>query len=112
MVVRDQPVAAPHFGDHDERRFQYQHQYSNTDSTINSNFNIQIIWDSSVANAPPGSPGFIYDVEQVANFLASSLYWPTLITIPIDVGYGEINASKIADQRSGKASRRQTREAR
>jgi hypothetical protein len=64
--------------------------------------NIQINWDSSVASAP--AP-FITDVEQVANFFASALQGSrhSLITIPIDVGYGEINGSKIGGSALGES---------
>jgi hypothetical protein len=57
-------------------------------------FNIEIIWDSSVASAPAG---FTADVEQVANSAASAFAFQsaTPITYKIDVGYGEINGSPI-----------------
>ena len=65
-------------------------------------FNIQLNWDSSVASAPPG---FVTDVEQVANFYASALQGPrhSPITITIDVGYGEINGSKIGGSALGES---------
>jgi hypothetical protein len=82
-------------------------------TTSGTGFNIQINWDSSVANAPPSTgspgspgfvPGFVYDVEQVANFFATELQYTgpnPPITIPIDVGYGEINGSKIGNSALG-----------
>src|SRR5262249_13815502 len=65
-------------------------------------FNIEIIWDSSVASAPPV---FITDVEQVADFFASALQGPrhSPITINIDVGYGEINGSHIGGSALGES---------
>jgi hypothetical protein len=65
-------------------------------------FNIELIWDSSVGSAPAA---FITDVEQVANFFASALQGPrhSPITIPIDVGYGEINGSKIGGSALGES---------
>src|SRR6516164_9678459 len=65
-------------------------------------FNIQLNWDSSVASAPPG---FVTDVEQVANFYASALQGPrhSPITINIDVGFGEINGSHIGGSALGES---------
>jgi hypothetical protein len=88
----------------------------NTDQSVTSTgLNIQINWDSSVANAPPSKgspgspgfvPGFVYDVEQVANFFATELQYTgpnAPITITIDVGYGEINGSKIGNSALGES---------
>jgi hypothetical protein len=59
-----------------------------TTTDVPHGLNIEIIWDSSVANAPPG---FIPDVEQVANFYASELKPISTGPIIIDVGYGDQN---------------------
>jgi hypothetical protein len=59
---------------------------------------INLNWDSSVANAPPQ---FIPDVEAVASFFESVIQNP--ITITIDVGYGEINGSKIGRSALGES---------
>jgi len=53
---------------------------------------INLNWDSSVANAPPQFPP---DVAAVASFFESVIQNP--ITITIDVGYGEINGSRIGN---------------
>ena len=66
---------------------------------------IVINFDSSVANAPKDTSGnnlFVADVDRVANFFASNfttatgtVSQPTIITI--NVGYGEIEGSKLGN---------------
>src|SRR5690242_12232241 len=72
-----------------------------TSTAVPLGLNIEIIWDSSVANAPAG---FVADVEQVANLYASALQ-PTASNSPItiDVGYGEINGSRIGGSALGES---------
>ena len=67
-----------------------------TTTDVPKGLNIEINWDSSVASAPVG---FTADVEQVADFFASELQGPRHSPIPItiDVGYGEINGSRIGN---------------
>jgi hypothetical protein len=45
----------------------------------------------------------MYDVEQVGISLQAHSTQPALITIPIDVGYGEINGSKIGGSALGES---------
>ena len=73
---------------------------ADTDTAARRGLNIEIIWDSSVASAPPA---FITDVEQVANFYASALQPISSGPITIDVGYGEINGSKIGGSALGES---------
>jgi len=53
---------------------------------------IHVTYDSSVANAPAG---FTLDVQKVADFYASHLTDSTPITINIDVGYGEVDGTRL-----------------
>jgi hypothetical protein len=53
---------------------------------------IHVTYDSSVANAPAG---FTSVVQKVADFYASSLHDSTPITINIDVGYGEVDGTRL-----------------
>src|SRR6516225_11066502 len=63
---------------------------------------IQINWDSSVTSAPLSiQTEFMTDVSQVASFFDSEIKNP--ITITIDVGYGEINGSKIGGSALGES---------
>ena len=54
-------------------------------------FQIIVKFDASVAKAPSG---FVTDIEHVADFLTSYFSNPT--TIKIDVGFGEIDGSKLS----------------
>ena len=71
-----------------------------TTTDVPKGLNIEINWDSSVATAPPQ---FMTDVEQVANFYASELKPISTGPIIIDVGYGEINGSKIGGSALGES---------
>ena len=71
-----------------------------TTTDVPKGLNIEINWDSSVATAPPQ---FMTDVEQVANFYASELKPISTGLIIIDVGYGEINGSKIGGSALGES---------
>ena len=71
-----------------------------TTTDVPKGLNIEINWDSSVATAPPQ---FITDVEQVANFYASALQPISSGPITIDVGYGEINGSRIGGSALGES---------
>ena len=51
---------------------------------------INIVWDASCANAPPG---FKEGVEAVVSYFESHFSDP--ITITIDVGYGEVNGQPL-----------------
>ena len=71
-----------------------------TTTDVPKGLNIEINWDSSVASAPPQ---FMTDVEQVANFYASELKPISTGPIIIDVGYGEINGSRLGGSALGES---------
>ena len=71
-----------------------------TTTDVPKGLNIEINWDSSVATAPPQ---FMTDVEQVANFYASELKPISTGPIIIDVGYGEINGSRLGGSALGES---------
>ena len=73
--------------------------YSTT-TDVPKGLNIVINWDSSVASAPPG---FVTDVEQVADFYARALQPISSGPITIDVGYGEINGTHIGGSALGES---------
>src|SRR6516225_9336592 len=72
----------------------------NTTTDVPKGLNIEINWDSSVASAPAA---FITDVELVADFYASALQPISSGPIIIDVGYGEINGSRIGASALGES---------
>ncbi|MGN6750863.1 MAG: hypothetical protein ACTHJS_19990, partial [Xanthobacteraceae bacterium] len=59
---------------------------------------INIVYDSSVANAPAG---FTADVQAVVNYFESHFSNP--ITITIDVGYGEVDGSSLGSGALGES---------
>jgi hypothetical protein len=73
--------------------------YSTT-TDVPHGLNIEINWDSSVTSAPAG---FVTDVEQVADFYASALQPISSGPITIDVGYGEINGSRLGGAALGES---------
>ena len=73
--------------------------YSTT-TDVPKGLNIEINWDSSVASAPAA---FITDVKQVADFFASALRPISSGPITIDVGYGEINGSRLGGSALGES---------
>jgi hypothetical protein len=73
--------------------------YSTT-TDVPKGLDIVINWDSSVASAPAA---FITDVEKVADFYASALQPISSGPITIDVGYGEINGSRIGGSALGES---------
>src|SRR5215469_12076875 len=73
--------------------------YSTT-TDVPHGLNIVINWDSSVASAP--AP-FVTVVEQVADFYASALQPISSGPVTIDVGYGEINGSRLGGSALGES---------
>jgi hypothetical protein len=63
--------------------------------------NIHVTYDSSVGSAPAG---FTSVVQKVADFFASSLQDSTPITINIDVGYGEVDGTRLGFGALGESS--------
>jgi hypothetical protein len=61
-------------------------------TTSTMGVNIHVTYDSSVGSAPAG---FTSVVKQVADFFASSFQDSTPITINIDVGYGEVDGTRL-----------------
>ena len=58
----------------------------------NSNLEFNLIWDSSVANAPAG---FMTAVENVALYYSSLFTTPTQEVINIHIGWGEVNGQSL-----------------
>jgi hypothetical protein len=54
--------------------------------------NIHVTYDSSVGKAPAG---FTSVVQKVADFYASAFHDSTSITINVDVGYGEVDGTRL-----------------
>ena len=69
----------------------------NTTSS-SSGFVINVVWDSSVANAPAG---FITTVDQVVSYFESQFSNP--ITITLDVGYGEVAGQPLGSGALGES---------
>jgi hypothetical protein len=63
--------------------------------------NIHVTYDSSVGSA---RAGFTSVVQKVADFFASSLQDSTPITINIDVGYGEVDGTRLGFGALGESS--------